>query len=246
MTVSINSDLGESLGIHSFGHDDELLPFIDQANVACGLHAGDPSSMYETVQKAGEAGVAIGAHPGLPDPVGFGRREMHLPSSEVRDLVLYQVGALTAFLQVSGFVLSHIKPHGSLYGMAARDESIMGAVCEVAAMYGVAVYGMAGTAHESVARERGIPFVSEFYVDLPYRMDGSLVIARRVEVTPFAVAAERARLALAEGVTVAITGERLPVVFESICIHSDGPNAVEVARAVRGVVGGRAIKEAAD
>ncbi len=236
MTVALNSDMGESYGIHSFGHDDDLLPLIDQANVACGFHAGDPSAMYETVVKAGEAGVAVGAHPGLPDPVGFGRREMHLFPYEVRDLVLYQVGALTGFLRANGLDLDHIKPHGSLYGMAARDESVMGAVCDVAAMYGVPVYGMAGTAHETVARERGIPFVSELYVDLSYRADGSLIIARRAEATPPPVAAERARLALSEGVAVAITGERLAMTFESICIHSDTPNAVDVARAVRGVV----------
>lgn len=236
MTVSLNADMGESFGIHSFGHDDALLPLIDTANVACGFHAGDPVGMHETVAKAAAADVKVGAHPGLPDPVGFGRREMRLFPEEVRDLVLYQVGALVAFLNVEGLALDHIKPHGSLYGMVARDEDLMDALCDVAAQYGVPVYGMAGTAHESVAARRGVGFVAEFYVDLGYRADGSLIIARRPHATPVEIAVQRARLALTEGSAEADTGERLRVRVDSICVHSDTPNAVEVATAVRQVI----------
>jgi 5-oxoprolinase (ATP-hydrolysing) subunit A len=233
MNVSINSDIGESFGIHSFGNDDGLLPLIDTANVACGFHAGDPVGMHEMVAKASGAGITVGAHPGLPDPVGFGRREMKLFPEEVRDIVLYQVGALSAFLAAEGLALDHIKPHGSLYGMVARDEQLMDAVCDVAVQYEVPVYGMAGTAHEEVAKRRGVGFVSEFYVDLGYRADGSLIIPRRPSATPPEVAVARARRALADGVTEADTGERVPVRVESICVHSDTPNAVDVATAVR-------------
>jgi UPF0271 protein len=234
--VSLNSDMGESFGIHSFGNDEGLLAIIDTANVACGFHAGDPSGMYETVLKAKAAGVSVGAHPGLPDAVGFGRREMKLLPEEVRDITLYQVGALKAFLDAHGLPLDHIKPHGSLYGMVARDEEMMDAVCDVAVLYGVPLYGMAGTAHERVATKRGVEFVAEFYVDLGYRADGSLIIARRPHATPPEVATERARLALTEGVAIADTGERVPMRFDSICVHSDTPNALDVATAIRQVL----------
>lgn len=233
---TLNSDMGESLGIHSFGNDDALLPLIDIANVACGFHAGDPVTIRETVARAAEASVALGAHPGLPDIVGFGRREMKLFPEEARDIVRYQVGALKGFLDAEGVALHHIKPHGSLYGMAARDEQLMEAICDVALHYGVAVFGMAGTAHEEVAVRRGVRFVAEFYVDLRYRADGSLIIARRPYATPPRTAAERARLAIATGITVADSGERVPVRFDSICVHSDTPNAVDVADAVRAVI----------
>lgn len=236
MTVSINSDMGEAVGIHSFGHDDNLLEFIDTANVACGFHAGDPTGIRETVTKAAAAGITVGAHPGLPDLIGFGRREMKLFPEEVRDLVRYQVGALVGFLSAEGIPLDHIKPHGSLYGMVARDEDLMNAVCDVAEQYGVAVYGMAGTTHERAAAARGIPFVAEFYVDLGYRADGSLIIARRPKATPVELASERARRALTDAVAIADTGEQLAVRFDSICVHSDTPNATDVGRAVRQVV----------
>ncbi len=237
MSIAINSDMGESLGIHSFGNDPGLLPLIDAANVACGFHAGDPTNIRLTVEAAAEAGIRIGAHPGLPDIWGFGRREMKLDADEVRDIVAYQVGALSGFLKAQGVPLSHIKPHGSLYGMVARDPALMESVCDVAEVYGVGVYGMAGTHHQSVAQARGIPFTAELYVDLAYRADGSLIIVRRPKATPPDVAAERARRALVDGVVVADTGEEIPMSFESICVHSDTPNAVDVARAVREVVG---------
>lgn len=237
MSIAINSDMGESLGIHSFGNDPGLLPLIDAANVACGFHAGDPTNIRLTVEAAAEAGIRIGAHPGLPDIWGFGRREMKLDADEVRDIVAYQVGALSGFLKAQGVPLSHIKPHGSLYGMVARDPALMESVCDVAEVYGVGVYGMAGTHHQSVAQARGIPFTAELYVDLAYRADGSLIIVRRPKATPPDVAAERARRALVDGIVVADTGEEIPMSFESICVHSDTPNAVDVALAVREVVG---------
>ena len=233
LPISINSDLGESLGIHSFGNDNELMGLIDTGNVACGFHAGDPASIRETVMTAAAAGVSVGAHPGLPDLVGFGRREMKLSPDEVRDLVLYQVGALSGFLDAEGLPLDHIKPHGSLYGMVGRDQTLMNAVCDVALQYDVPVYGLAGSAHERVARQRNVPFVAEFYVDLGYRADGSLIILRRPPETPVELAAERARLALTEGVAIADSGERIAVRVDTICVHSDTPNAVDVATAVR-------------
>ncbi|RYF53634.1 MAG: 5-oxoprolinase subunit PxpA [Comamonadaceae bacterium] len=234
--VTLNSDMGESFGIHSFGNDDKLVELIDTANVACGFHAGDPTGIRETVQKALQGNVTVGAHPGLPDLIGFGRREMKLERDEAADLVRYQVGALVGYLAAERVQLDHIKPHGALYGMAARDEEIMDAVCDVAVQYEVPVFGMAGTAHERVAEKRGVPFLAEFYVDLGYRADGSLIIARRPRATPVEEAAERARIALTEGYATADTGEKIPMRVETICVHSDTPNAVEVAQAVRNVL----------
>jgi len=234
--VTLNSDMGESFGIHSFGNDDALVKLIDTANVACGFHAGDPTGIRETVENALAGGVTVGAHPGLPDLVGFGRREMKLERDETGDLVRYQVGALVGFLDAVGAPLDHIKPHGSLYGMAARSEDIMDAICDVAVQYGVPVFGMAGTAHETVALKRDVPFVAEFYVDLGYRADGSLIIARRPRATPVDEAEQRARKALTEGLATADTGEDFPMRVNSICVHSDTPNAVDVAHAVRNVI----------
>ncbi|KQU01931.1 lactam utilization protein LamB [Rhodococcus sp. Leaf7] len=234
--VDLNSDMGESFGIHSFGNDNELIPIIDTANVACGFHAGDPSTMRETVRLALAGGVTVGAHPGLPDLVGFGRREMKLDPSEAADIVRYQVGALVAFLRSEGAPLHHIKPHGSLYGLAARDADIAAAIASVAADYEVPLFGMAGTEHERAAAKYDVPFVAEFYVDLNYRADGSLVITRRPHATPIDEARERARRALEDGVATAITGEDFPMRVDSICVHSDTPNAVQIAEAVREVL----------
>jgi UPF0271 protein len=236
VSITVNSDMGESLGIHSFGNDDGLLELIDTANVACGFHSGDPVGIHDTVSKAAKAGITVGAHPGLPDIVGFGRREMKLTPEEVRDIVLYQVGALDAFLKAEGMPLDHIKPHGSLYGMVARDEALMEAVCDVAEIFQVAVFGMAGTTHQVVADRRGVPFVGELYVDLAYRADGSLIIVRRPHATPPDVAAERALRGLRERCVIADTGETVPMTFDSICVHSDTPGAVAAAQAVRTVV----------
>lgn len=234
--ISLNSDMGESLGIHEFGNDDELLTIIDTANVACGFHAGDPSGIRRTVQKAVAAGVTIGAHPGLPDLVGFGRRAMELAVDEVRDIVLYQVGALSGFLSAEGAELHHIKPHGALYGMAARNESLMEAICDVAELYAVPIFGMSGTAHEAVATRRGVRFIAELYVDLSYRQDGSLIIERRPHATDVVEATERARRGIIEGLVETVGGTTRPIGVNSICVHSDTPGAVDAARAVRAVL----------
>ena len=235
-TVTLNADLGESFGLHSFGNDLKLMDYVDVANVACGFHSGDPDTMAATVEAAAERGLKVGAHPGLPDLVGFGRREMKLTPTEIENLILYQVGALTASLRRFGLELNHLKPHGSLYGMLSRDAALMNAAANVALLYGVSFYGLAGTQHEIVCRERGVPFVSEVYVDLNYGPAGELLIQRRPERTDPAVAAARVRLVLADGVVAAVDGTLLNVDCDSICVHSDAPNSVDVAAAVRGAL----------
>ncbi|MGV9739413.1 5-oxoprolinase subunit PxpA [Nocardia farcinica] len=234
--VTLNSDMGESFGIHTFGNDDRLVGLVDTVNVACGFHAGDPVGIHETVAKALAGGVTVGAHPGLPDLVGFGRREMKLFPDEAADIVRYQVGALVAFLKAEGGALDHIKAHGSLYGMSSRDPELAEAIATVAAEYEVPIFGIADSEHEKAAQKLGVPFVAEFYVDLGYRADGSLIVARRPHATPVAEATERARKALVDGIATAVTGEEFAMRVDSICVHSDTPNAVEIAQAVRDVL----------
>lgn len=234
--VLVNSDMGESLGLHSFGHDADLMPLIDVANVACGFHSGDPTAMDETVRLAAEHGVAVGAHPGLPDLVGFGRREMKLTPDEVESIIRYQVGALRGFLAKYDLPLNHLKPHGSLYGMLARDETLMAAAARVAKTEGVPIYGMAGTAHERVAEAEGVEFVGELYVDLDYNAEGGLIILRRPIPRDPLVVAERVRRVLTTGAVDADDGTELRIPFRSICIHSDTANCVDIARAVRDAI----------
>ncbi|VFA96921.1 5-oxoprolinase subunit PxpA [Nocardia cyriacigeorgica] len=234
--VTLNSDMGESFGIHSFGNDDKLVDLVDTVNVACGFHAGDPTGIHETVAKALAGGVTVGAHPGLPDLVGFGRREMKLFPDEAADIVRYQVGALVAFLKAEGGTLDHIKAHGSLYGMSSRDPELAEAITAVAAEYEVPIFGIPNSEHENAAQKLGVPFVAEFYVDLGYRADRSLIVARRPHATPVEEATERARRALTEGVATAVTGEEFPIRVDSVCVHSDTPNAIDIAQAVRNVL----------
>jgi UPF0271 protein len=228
--------MGEAFGLHTFGNDPELMRLIDVANVACGFHSGDPGAMETTVSLAHENAVRVGAHPVLPDVVGFGRREMKLTPQEVEDLIRYQVGALTGFLTKYELPLNHIKPHGSLYGMLARDEELMLGAVRVARDYGVPVFGIAGSAHQRVAEREGVEFVGELYVDLDYNSEGGLIILRQPHATDPQQAAEKARRAIDDGVIVSVDGTELPIEFGSICVHSDTPNAVEVTAAVRAVV----------
>ncbi|MGW9021571.1 5-oxoprolinase subunit PxpA [Leucobacter chromiiresistens] len=237
-SVSVNSDMGEAFGLHTFGNDSALMSLIDVANVACGFHSGDPGTMDATAALAQQHGVRVGAHPGLPDLVGFGRREMKLAPDEVESLIRYQVGALAGFLRKYDLPLNHIKPHGSLYGMLARDEALMLGAVKVARDFGVPVFGIAGSAHQRVAEREGVEFVGELYVDLDYNADGGLIILRQPHETNIVAASERARRALDTGTVLAVDGTELPISFGSICVHSDTPNAVEVATAVRAVVDG--------
>lgn len=232
-TITINSDLGESIGIHSFGNDDELISIVDTVNVACGMHAGDPGSMEQVVRSAAAAGITIGAHPGLPDIAGFGRRAMMLDEEDVRDLVRYQVGALVAFLEAHHLALDHIKPHGALFAMTAKDDKLMRSICNVARQYQVPVFGIAGTSHERIASAEGVDFVSEFYVDLEYDDEGMVIVERRPAASDLDIVTRRARDAIRNGTLTTRSGATRSAVFDSICVHSDLPQAAAVARVVR-------------
>jgi UPF0271 protein len=203
------------------------------ANVACGFHASDPVVMRKTVRLAKRHGVRVGAHPSYPDLQGFGRREIKMSRDELSAFLIYQVGALKAFLDAEGMKLNHIKPHGALYGVAARDEQVAHAVCDAAEVFGVALLGMAGTKHEEVYTKRGLAFQPEYYTDLDYGDDGSLIITREHDSKDAKEAARRAVRALQEGKATSITGKDIPMRAECICVHSDTPGAVELAKAVR-------------
>ena len=232
MSVDLNVDIGEAYGMWRLGDDEAILPHVTLANVACGFHAGDPVVMRETVACAKEHGVRVGAHPSYPDLQGFGRREMEMDADELTAAILYQVGALRAFLDAEGLKLSHLKPHGALYGRAARDEAVAHAIADAAEVFGVPVLGMAGTVHEAVYTSRGLDFVSEYYADLDYADDGSLIITRRHGAYDPDEAARRAVRAITEGVALARSGAEIPMRADTVCIHSDTPGAVELARAL--------------
>lgn len=236
MTVVLNCDMGEAFGIWSLGEDESLLPLISMANVACGFHAGDPMVMRTTVRRAKEHGVKVGAHPSYPDLQGFGRRAIDMDPDELTAAILYQAGALKAFLDAEDMPLTHLKPHGALYGRAARDETTANAVADAAETLGIAVLGMAGTKHEEVYAARGLEFLAEYYADLDYADDGSLVITRRHAACDPHQVRERVARVLAEGVAVAQSGREIPMRADCVCIHSDTPGAVEVARAARDAV----------
>jgi len=237
MPVTINCDMGEGFALYRIGNDAAIMPFVDLANVACGFHASDPSIMRQTVRLAKQHGVKVGAHPSLPDLQGFGRRRMNVTPEEVTDFVTYQIGALNAFLVAEGMRLNHVKPHGALYGMAARDEKVAHAIAAAATVFKVPLYGMGGTLHEKIYVGAGIPFVSEFYVDLDYSSDGALIITREHEAVDPQAAAAKALRALEEGKVRSLQGPDVVVRAECICVHSDTPGAVDVAKAVREAVG---------
>ncbi len=231
--ATINCDMGEGFGLYHLGDDAALMPLISVANVACGFHASDFNHMRRTVQLAKQHGVNVGAHPSLPDLQGFGRREMKISRQELANCLIYQIGALTGFLKAEGVELHHIKPHGSLYGMAARQEEMAHAICDVADIFQVPLFGMVGTLHEKIYPARGHRFVPEYYADLEYNDDGGLIITREHPPVDAARAAARCVRAVQEGMTETVGGKHIRVGSDTICIHSDTPNAVEVTAAVR-------------
>lgn len=236
MGVTLNCDIGESFGLYRIGDDAGLMPLIDVANVACGFHASDPDHMHDAVRIAKENGVKIGSHPGLPDLQGFGRREMRMSRDEVRNSIVYQTGALLGFLKAEGMELHHIKPHGSLYFMAMQQEAVAHGVCDAAEIFGVPLFGMTGTLHEAIYTERGVPFMAEFYADLDYDASGKLILTRVHDAKDPAVMAERCVRAIRDGKGTANDGSFFPVRCETICVHSDTPNAIDIANAVRSAI----------
>lgn len=236
MAISLNCDMGESFGLWRFGDDAGIMPYIDLANIACGFHAGDPVTMQRTVELAKSHGKKIGAHPSLPDREGFGRRQMHLRPEELKAAFIYQIGALAGFARAAGYTLNHVKPHGIVYGMSARDRAAANAIAEAAKVFELPLLGLAGTMHQQAAEEVDIPFLGEFFADLPYGPSGEMIILRQHSTVDVDAAAKRLERAIRDREVEAADGTVIPLTFETVCIHSDPPNARDVAAAMRRVI----------
>ena len=236
--TKINCDMGESFGIYNAGNDEQIMPLIDVANVACGFHASDPNHMRKTVELAKKNKVKVGAHPSFPDLQGFGRREMRMPRQDIKSMIMYQVGALKSFLDEQGMPLNHIKPHGSLYVMAAKDDNMAHAIADAVETFNVPVFGMANTSHEKVYKdERGLDFIAEFYADLDYDENGKLVIAKGKNAKYDAkIATDRVKRALSEKKVTNTVGKDIDVGCDTICVHSDTPNAVEIIKGIKSAI----------
>lgn len=234
--LAINCDMGEAFGIYRLGDDEQVMPFVTHANIACGFHASDPCVMWQTVQAAKRHGLRIGAHPGLADKEGFGRREITLSRREVAALILYQTGALKSFLDAEGVPLSHVKPHGALMGMAMRDNHVAEGVADAVLALGVPIIACADSEMTRVFDKRGVTYSCEFYADLDYDDHGRQIIAISHEAIDPAVSAARVLQALTHGTAQSVNGKTVPVTADTICVHSDTPGAIAIAQAVHKVV----------
>lgn len=235
--IDINSDLGESFGNWTMGNDGELIPLIGSANVACGFHGSDPITMIQTVETCKANGVAVGAHPGLPDLLGFGRRVMQITPEDGYAYVLYQAGALKAVAESRGLELHHVKPHGAFYTILRDNDELAAAVVQAVkdVMPRPAMYwpDFTDASLPREARKAGVRVVHEVYVDLEYRPDGSLILQRTKVPADLGRARAQIRRWIEDGVVLAADGTLVPVQAESVCIHGDGPNCVELTQAVR-------------
>jgi UPF0271 protein len=241
--VDLNSDVGESFGAWTLGDDVRVLDYVTSANVACGFHAGDPQVMLATVKAARDRGVAVGAHPGYPDLVGFGRRAMTCTPDEVYAFCLYQIGALAAICRAEGVPLCHVKAHGALYNQSARDPDLARALARATrdAAPELILLGLPRSQHETAARETGIPFAAEAFADRAYEADGSLVSRAHegsVLHDPAAIAMRVIRM-VTRGTVETAQGESVTIYADSICVHGDNPAARQILETVR-----RALDEA--
>lgn len=235
--VDLNCDLGESFGRYTLGLDEQVIPLITSANVACGMHAGDPLVMRKTVALAAQSNVAIGAHPGFPDLQGFGRRDLNLSPDEAYAFVAYQIGALNAFCAAQGVALHHVKPHGQLYNRTAVDAPFAAAVAQ--AVYDVnpnlILVGLGGSKLIDAGRECGLRTACEFFTDRNYTDEGVLVSRALPDamITDEAFAVERVVRAVTQGTIESVTGKTIPVQADTICVHGDGAKALEFVRTIR-------------
>lgn len=233
-TIDLNCDMGESFGAWRMGNDAELMNFVSSINVACGFHAGDATTIRQTIQTALNKGVAIGAHPSFPDLQGFGRRTMSLSAQEVFDIVLYQVSALKGICEAFGAKLHHVKPHGALYNLAAKEEKTAQAIAEAVKKIdaNLIFYGLSGSHLISEAEKIGLQTASEVFADRTYQKDGNLT--PRSEPNALIKTNEEAInqvLQMIHNQTVrAINGENVEIIAETICLHGDGANALEFAK----------------
>ncbi|HHY74307.1 MAG TPA: LamB/YcsF family protein [Bacillus bacterium] len=232
--IDLNCDMGESFGAYKMGNDEKILDFITSANIACGFHAGDPSTMRKTVQMALERNVGIGAHPGFQDLVGFGRREMKILPGEIYDIILYQIGALSAFVKAEGGRIQHVKPHGALYNMAAKSAELSEMIAE--AIYKVdpeiILFGLAGSELVKAGHKIGLRTASEVFADRTYQKDGSLTsrLEENALIKEHEIAVQQVIQMVKEGKVRSLQGVDVPIRANTICIHGDGEHALKFAK----------------
>ena len=231
LKIDLNCDLGESFGNYKIGMDEEVIKYVSSANIACGFHASDPLVMEKTVLMAKNAGVAVGAHPGFPDLVGFGRRNMNVSVPELKAMVLYQLGALDAFCRKNKIKMQHVKPHGAMYNMAAKDEKLALAIAEAVAEFdsSLILLGLSGSQMLAAAQKVGLPFKKEVFADRAYEEDGSLVARTKpgAMIEDENEAIERLITMIRYGKVRAITGKEISVEPDSVCVHGDNPKALD-------------------
>ena len=235
--VDLNSDLGESFGRYTIGNDDKIIPLITSANVACGYHASDPVVMDKTLAMAKEAGIRVGAHPGYPDLMGFGRRNMAVTPAEAKAYTLYQLGALDAFCRVHGLKMQHVKPHGAFYNMAAKDYELSQAICQAVQEFddSLIVLALSGGELARAAKDMGLRTALEVFADRAYEEDGSLVNRRKegAMITDENEAIARVVRMIKEKKVTAITGKDIPIQADSVCVHGDGAKALAFVEKIR-------------
>ena len=235
--IDLNCDLGESFGVWRMGDDAALLELVSSANIACGFHAGDPTIMQQTVALAAAQNVAVGAHVSLPDLQGFGRREMRVSADEAYALTLYQLGALAAFCHVAGTRLAHVKPHGALYSMAARERVLADAIARAVQAFDprLILFGLAGSALIDAGTALGLAVAAEAFADRRYRADGSLQPRGEAGavIDDVATATAQALGIVRDGTVITAHAERVRLHADTLCLHGDGAHALQLARDVR-------------
>jgi UPF0271 protein len=238
--VDLNCDLGESYGAYTIGQDAAILPFVTSANIACGFHAGDPEVMHKTVELALKSKVVIGAHPGLPDLVGFGRRNMAISPEEAYTMLVYQIGALAAFVKAAGGRMQHVKPHGALYNMAAKDAVLAQAIAQ--AVYDVdpalILYGLSGSKLVQAGAAAGLTTFHEVFADRTYQADGSLTPRKQPDalIRDDQTAISQVIRMVKEGTVVSQQGSEVKIQADTVCIHGDGAHALAFAKHIREVL----------
>jgi UPF0271 protein len=233
--IDLNCDMGESYGAWQMGADAEVMPHISSANIACGFHGGDPATIRKTVRLALDHGVAIGAHPSLPDLQGFGRRPMKISPQDMYDLVVYQAGAVEGFARAAGAKLHHIKCHGALYNMAAIDENLSEAMVRAARDLGAMLYVLSNSKNFQVAKKAGIPVCGEVFADRGYSDDGTLAPRDKPGgmIVDAAKSVQQALAMIEDGTVISVNGKRVPVAADTLCLHGDQPGAAAFAAALR-------------
>jgi UPF0271 protein len=234
--IDLNCDMGEAFGNYPMPNDETLFDFITSANIACGFHAGDPEVMQHTVFMAIKKGMAVGAHPGLPDLQGFGRREMKISTNEAYQITLYQIGALSGFVKAAHGKLHHVKAHGALYNMAAKDASLAKAIVEAVHDFDptLILYGLAGSEMISAAKKIGIKTASEVFADRTYQDDGSLTprTQNNAMITEEKQSIDQVMLMVQQQQVISVNKRSIPLKAETLCLHGDGAQAVEFAKMI--------------